>query len=145
MKWTWQRDERGVKALKEGESKGVEERVPGRWSPAFRINTSTASLGVRQVASSPPLQPLSLLLQRYYYYILPISPSLYLVHSGSHLCFCLLHHPLAFSLIFFYFISFPFFMSFSWMSLWSHTLRYLSFHSLFALFSFFTDVLRNVC
>lgn len=46
--------------MEEGE--GVEERVPGRWSPAFRINTSTASLlGVRQVVSSPPFpRPLSL-------------------------------------------------------------------------------------
>lgn len=34
---------------------GVEERVPCRWSPAFRINTSTASLGgtVRQPLLSP--------------------------------------------------------------------------------------------
>lgn len=64
---------------KEGE--GVEERVPGRWSPAFRINTSTASLlGVRQVVSSPPFPrpfiPLALALTFPVAFVLSCFPSL---------------------------------------------------------------------
>lgn len=56
-------DKTGWKREKKGEGgEGVEERVPGRWSPVFRINTSTASLGVPSgslFAPFPTLIPLS--------------------------------------------------------------------------------------